>query len=332
MARKKKGRPVDGVLLLHKPAGMTSNRALQMAKRLFFVEKAGHTGSLDPLATGVLPLCFGEATKFSQFLLDADKGYRSTFRLGVRTTTSDADGEPLSEVATDGITREQIERELQQFVGDILQVPSMFSALKHQGQPLYKMARQGVEIERQPRPVTVYSIDVLDFRAGPAAEVDVDIRCSKGTYIRSIAEDLGFALGCGAHVKVLHRSTAGLFGEAQTVTLEQLEADYEQGGYAALDAHLLSPDAPVATLPALYLPENSAHYFLLGNPVMDSQVYRLGSQGDIVRVFSLAADADNESADAVQSARFLGLGELTEDGRVAPKRIIANRSAQDASD
>lgn len=319
---RRKGRAIDGVLLLHKPSGMTSNRALQTAKRLFFVEKAGHTGSLDPLATGVLPLCFGEATKFSQFLLDADKDYRSTFRLGVRTDTSDADGQSLSEVATDGITRAQVESELKKFVGDILQVPSMFSALKHQGQPLYKMARQGVEIERQPRPVTVYSIRLLDFRAGPAAEVDVDIRCSKGTYIRSIAEDLGFALGCGAHVKVLHRSAAGLFDENQTVTLEELEAAFALGSYAALDKFLLSPDAPVASLPALILPESSAHYFRLGNPVTDHQVYRLGSQGDIVRVFS-------QPDSALEQAQFLGLGELTEDGRVAPKRIIANRSANE---
>lgn len=328
---KKKGRPVDGVLLLNKPTGMTSNRALQIAKRLFFVEKAGHTGSLDPLATGVLPLCFGEATKFSQFLLDADKGYRSTFRLGLRTTTSDADGEPLEEINTESITQEQVARELQQFVGDILQVPSMFSALKHQGQPLYKMARQGIEIERQPRPVTVYRIDLLDFRGGAAAEVDVDIRCSKGTYIRSIAEDLGFALGCGAHVKVLHRSSAGLFDEEQTVSIASLEAAYEQGGYAALDAHLLSADAPVARLPAIYLPESSAYYFRLGNPVMDPQVYRLGDQGDIVRVFSLATGEEQTSNVSPEQALFLGLGELTEDGRVAPKRIIANRPVNTVS-
>jgi len=318
MARRK-GRPVDGVLLLHKPAGMTSNRALQIAKRLFFVEKAGHTGSLDPLATGVLPLCFGEATKFSQFLLDADKRYRSTFRLGMRTTTSDADGEPVDETSTEGITLADVERELKAFVGDILQVPSMYSALKHQGQPLYKMARQGIEIERKPRPVTVYAIDILDFRPGVAAEVDVDIRCSKGTYIRSIAEDLGYALGCGAHVKVLHRSAAGAFDEAQSVTLETLESLKAEDDYAALDALLLSADAPVASLPALILPEQSAYYFRLGNPVMDPQVYRLGDQGDIVRVFCELPDQ--------QPGQFLGLGELTEDGRVAPKRIIANRES-----
>ncbi len=319
MARRK-GRPVDGVLLLMKPAGMTSNHALQRAKRLFFVEKAGHTGALDPLATGVLPLCFGEATKFSQFLLDADKRYRSTFLLGQRTNTSDADGEVIATASAAGVTLEQVQAALVPLTGDILQVPSMFSALKHNGQPLYKLARDGVEIERQPRPVTVYEINILDFRPGELAEVDVDVRCSKGTYIRSIAEDLGFALGCGAHVKVLHRSGSGAFAEEQCITLEALEAEFEQGSYEALDKHLLSADAPVASLPEIVLPEQSAHYFRLGNPVMDPQVYRVGQQGDMVRVFC---------AQTGQTPRqFLGLGELI-DGRVAPKRIIANRSVNE---
>lgn len=321
MARRK-GRPVDGVLLLMKPAGMTSNHALQRAKRLFFVEKAGHTGALDPLATGVLPLCFGEATKFSQFLLDADKRYRSTFLLGQRTNTSDADGEVMAEASAAQVTLEQVKQALIPLTGDILQVPSMFSALKHQGQPLYKLARDGIEIERQPRPVTVYSIAILGFRPGERAEVDVDVHCSKGTYIRSIAEDLGFALGCGAHVKTLHRSGAGPFSEAQCITLEALEAEFEQGGYTALDQHLLSADAPVASLPAIVLPEASAYYFRLGNPVMDPQVYRVGQQGDMVRVFCAQTEQSPQ--------QFLGLGELTEDGRVAPKRIIANRSANEA--
>jgi tRNA pseudouridine55 synthase len=328
MARRK-GRPVDGVLLLHKPAGMTSNHALQRAKRLFFVEKAGHTGALDPLATGVLPLCFGEATKFSQFLLDADKRYRSTFRLGQTTNTSDADGEVTREASAAAVTLAQVKQALIPLTGNILQVPSMFSALKHQGQPLYKMARQGIEIERAPRPVTVYALDILAFRAGAAAEVDVDIRCSKGTYIRSIAEDIGFALGCGAHVKTLHRSAAGLFSESQCVSFEQLEAvftaakeaDGEFAGYAALDTYLLPADAPVVSLPAIYLPEASAHYFRLGNPVMDSQAYRIAAQGDMVRVFCAETDQS--------AAKFLGLGEITDDGRVAPKRIIANRSANE---
>jgi tRNA pseudouridine55 synthase len=337
MARRK-GRPVDGVLLLNKPGGMTSNHALQRAKRLFFVEKAGHTGSLDPLATGVLPLCFGEATKFSQFLLDADKRYRSTFVLGVTMSTSDADGEVIAQKSAAAIDLAQVEAALAQFKGDILQVPPMYSALKHQGQPLYKMARQGIEIERAPRPVTIYSLEILAFRAGEQAEVDVDIRCSKGTYIRSIAEDLGFSLGVGGHVKTLHRSAAGLFDESQCISLDELNAQFEAAlpalaedadaasqdktaAYAALDAHLLPPDAPVASLPAIYLPDSSAYYFRLGNPVMDAQAFKIKAQDAIVRVFCAETDQS--------PAQFLGLAEITDDGRVAPKRIIANRSANE---
>lgn len=317
--RKRKGRPVDGVLLLHKPAGMTSNQALQRAKRLFFAEKAGHTGSLDPLATGVLPLCLGEATKFSQFLLDADKGYRTCITLGITTDTCDADGDVLETRSAAQVSRAAIDKALEAFRGDILQVPPMYSALKLNGQPLYKMARQGVEVERAPRAVTIHQLDVLAFRPGEVAELELDIRCTKGTYIRSIAEDLGRALGCGAHVKVLHRSLAGPFAEHQCVTLEQLEAAYEAGGYDAMDALLASADAPVASLPAVELPDTSAYYFRQGNPVMDTKIYRIGQQGDIVRVFC---------AESAQSPRqFLGLGEITDDGCVAPKRIIANRSA-----
>lgn len=325
MARRK-GRPVDGVLLLHKPAGMTSNQALQRAKRLFFVEKAGHTGALDPLATGVLPLCFGEATKFSQFLLDADKGYRTCIRLGVTTDTCDADGEAIEQRSTAGITQAQVEAALAPLRGDILQVPPMYSALKLNGQPLYKIARQGGEVERAPRPVTIHQLNILAFRGGDEAEVDLEILCTKGTYIRSIAADLGEALGCGAHVKTLHRSQAGLFREDQCITLEALEAEFtalqaaegDERAYAALDRHLLSADAPVASLPAVELPENSAYYFRLGNPVMVGKVYRFGQQGDIVRVFC----AETEQS----PRRFLGLGSITDEGGVAPKRILANRS------
>ncbi len=329
MARRK-GRPVDGVLLLNKPAGMTSNHALQRAKRLFFVEKAGHTGALDPLATGVLPLCFGEATKFSQFLLDADKGYRTCIQLGVATDTCDADGEVIAQASAVAVTREQIEAALQPLLGDILQVPPMYSALKLNGQPLYKMARQGVEVERAPRPVTIHKIELLAFRPGEKAEVELDILCSKGTYIRSIAVDLGNALGCGAHVKTLHRSLAGVFDENQCVTLDELQAEFEklqtehddEMAYATLDKHLLGADAPVASLPKVDLAANSAYYFRLGNPVMHPQIYRIAPQAAIVRVFCAEAD---------QSPRaFLGLGEITDDGRVAPKRIIANRSVNEA--
>lgn len=329
MARRK-GRPVDGVLLLNKPAGMTSNHALQRAKRLFFVEKAGHTGALDPLATGVLPLCFGEATKFSQFLLDADKGYRTCIQLGVATDTCDADGEIVTQASAGSVTREQVEAALGSMVGDILQVPPMYSALKLNGQPLYKMARQGIEIEREPRAVTIYKINVLAFRPGEKAEVELDIHCSKGTYIRSIAVDLGNTLGCGAHVKTLHRSLAGVFDENQCISLDELQADFDklqaelgdEAAYATLDKHLLGADAPVASLPKVELAANSAYYFRLGNPVMHPQIYRVAPQAAIVRVFCAETD---------QSPRvFLGLGEITDDGRVAPKRIIANRSANEA--
>lgn len=312
--RRGRGRPIDGVLLLNKDTGMTSNDALQKAKRLLFAAKAGHTGSLDPLATGVLPLCFGEATKFSQFLLDADKRYRTTYRLGAFTTTGDTDGELLDQVSTADITREQVEQAVEQFVGNIMQVPPMYSALKHNGTPLYKLAREGIEVEREARPVTVYSIDILDFRAGEVAELDLDIHCSKGTYVRTIAEDIGKTLGCGAHVAKLHRSQAGPFKEGECISLAELEAERGEDRAETLDHHLLSTWAPVQELPEIVLPEATGHYFRQGQPVMDSQVYRIGDEGDMVRVFLEEGDYDV----------FLGVGEITDDGRVAPKRLVAS--------
>lgn len=302
------------MLLLNKSAGMTSNDALQKAKRLLFAAKAGHTGALDPLATGVLPLCFGEATKFSQFLLDADKRYRSTFRFGVTTATGDADGEVLTEMGTDILTREQVESELEAFRGEISQVPSMYSALKHNGQPLYKLAREGKQVEREARRVTVFDIRLLDFRPGPAAEADVEIHCSKGTYVRTIAEDLGHNLGCGAHVTVLHRTGAGEFSDENALTLEALSEERGEGLAETLDHHLLPVDAPVRQLADLTLPASTAYYFSQGNPVMDGQVYRVGEEGDMVRVFAEKTGDDRE---------FLGVGQISDDGRVAPKRLIA---------
>lgn len=312
MARRRKGRALDGVLLLDKPEGISSNHALMKAKRLFFAAKAGHTGSLDPLASGLLPICFGEATKFSQFLLDADKRYHCTIRLGETTDTGDADGEVLSQTNTDALRREQVLDALNNLEGDILQVPPMFSALKHQGQPLYKLAREGKEVERQARPVSIYRIELLDFRPGSAAEVDVDVHCSKGTYIRTLAEDLGAILKCGARVHTLRRTAAGLFDISRATTLAALEAERGEGRAEELDYHLLPCDAPVASLPALILPESSGYYFRKGNPVRDHQVYRLGDEGDMVRVF------------LADESQFLGLGELTDDGQVAPKRLVAN--------
>ena len=309
--RGRKGRNISGILLLDKPAGITSNAALQSVKRLYDACKAGHTGSLDPLATGVLPLCFGEATKFSRFLLEADKRYQATYRLGAYSTTGDLDGELLDECSAEHISLADIEQAIAPFIGDILQVPPMYSALKHNGQPLYKLARQGIEVERKARPITFYSIDVLDFRPGPQAEVDLDIHCSKGTYIRTLAEDLGKSLGCGAHVVLLHRTQAGPFDIEDTITLEELRQERGDDVAEMLDDHLLPIDAPVAQLPSLDLPENTAFYFLQGQAVMDSQVYRIGDEGDMVRVF-------------VDDGRFLGIGTIDDDGRVAPKRLVVS--------
>ena len=309
MGRRRKGRPVDGILLLDKPLGMSSNGALQRVKYLFFAAKAGHTGSLDPLASGVLPICLGEATKFTQFLLDADKCYRATFRFGMATASGDADGEVVSEKGADGLTQQQVESVLTEFRGDIAQVPSMYSALKHQGQPLYKLAREGVEVEREARPVTIYSLELTDFRPGHFAEADVEVHCSKGTYIRTLAEDIGQKLDCGAYVSKLHRSAAGPFDEADTISLGQLEAMRQKQDAEQLD-HLLKPmDAGIQHMMSVELSEDMAFYFRQGQPMMVPQAYREGEEGDIVRVF----EADGP---------FLGVGEVTDDGRVAPKRLV----------
>ncbi len=303
------GRPLSGVFILDKSSGMSSNTALQKAKRLFYANKAGHTGSLDPLATGVLPLCFGEATKFSQYLLDADKGYVSTFALGVSTSSADSEGDVLAQSDTSDVTLAQIESELNHYRGDILQVPPMVSALKHNGQPLYKLARQGIEIERDARPVTIHKLNVLGFRPGPKAELDVEILCSKGTYVRSIADDLGKALGVGGHVSVLRRTLAGGFDLTQSVSLTDLEAERGELPAESLDHHLLPIDILLGDMPGLSLNADSAHYFCQGQGVMHPEVYRLGDQGDKVRVCQ-------------DGGQFLGVGEITDDGRVTPRRLV----------
>lgn len=309
MGKQRKGRPISGILVLDKPAGSSSNQALQRAKGLYSAQKAGHTGSLDPLATGVLPICFGEATKFSQYLLDADKAYRSTFVLGVTTSTGDADGDVLEQCDVSSVTEMEVNKQLLQFKGDIKQVPPMYSALKVNGQPLYKLARKGVEIEREAREVTVYSLTLEAFRsagAGGTAEVDVLVRCSKGTYIRSIAEDLGAALGVGAHVKALRRVAAGPFEESQAVTLEELERLKEAGQFEQMDALLVPVDVAVEQFPAVRLVESSSYYVMQGQPV---QVPHSPTQG-LVRLYS-------------DVGAFLGIGEILDDGRVGPRRLIA---------
>ncbi|MED5611837.1 tRNA pseudouridine(55) synthase TruB [Pseudomonas sp. JH-2] len=294
-------RAVDGVLVLDKPRGMSSNQALQKVRWLLNAEKAGHTGSLDPLATGVLPLCFGEATKFSQYLLDADKGYETQARLGVTTTTGDAEGEVLEERQVT-VGREALEAVLPRFRGEIEQVPPMYSALKKDGQPLYKLARAGEVVEREARSVTIARLELLAFEA-PCATLAVS--CSKGTYIRTLVEDIGRELGCGAHVAALRRTQAGPFGLAQAVTLDELVQAHAEGGNEALDRFLLPVDAGLEHWPLLQLSEHSAYYWLHGQPVRAPEAPKFG----MLRV------QDHEG-------RFIGIGEVTDDGRIAPRRLI----------
>ncbi|MEZ5568775.1 MAG: tRNA pseudouridine(55) synthase TruB [Halioglobus sp.] len=305
MARRRRGRPLNGILVLDKPTGMSSNQALQTAKRLFFAAKAGHTGSLDPLASGVLPLCFGEATKFSQYLLDADKAYASTFVLGVATTTGDAEGEVLTTQDASALDASQVEAALGAFRGAIEQVPSMYSAIKRDGQPLYKLARQGIEVEREPRRVVINHLEMRDYRPGTRAEVDVYLECSKGTYVRSLAEDLGVALGCGAHVCALRRTRSGPFGLEDSVSLATLEALKNNDQLAEMQGLLQPADSALGALPLVKLTESGGFYMRQGQPV---QVPNAPCNG-MVRV-------------ALESGEFLGVGEILDDGRVAPRRLV----------
>lgn len=288
---------------MDKPAGISSNDVVQEAKRLFGAQKVGHTGSLDPLATGVLPLCFGEATKFSQYLLDADKKYWAQVRLGITTETGDADGEVIAQADASSVTPAQAVAALETFVGEIEQIPSMYSALKHQGQPLYKLARKGIEVERAPRQVSIYSAELLQFSE---ASIELRVHCSKGTYIRSLAEDLGAALGCGAHVSALRRLAAGPYEEGQATTLAEL---CETNDMQEMDALLLPVSSAVDSWPAVRLHEDTAHYVRQGQPV---QVAHAPTDG-WVQIFELA-----------EEDRFLGVGEILTDGRVAPRRLVAN--------
>ena len=305
MARRRKGRPVNGILVVNKPQGISSNDAVQRAKRLFGAQKVGHTGSLDPLATGVLPLCFGEATKFSQYLLSSDKKYWTRIRLGVATETGDADGEVISEADASHITSADIEAALSHFRGEIKQVPSMYSALKHNGQPLYKLARQGIEVEREARCITIYSNELVAFSAG---ELELEIHCTKGTYVRTIAEELGTALGVGGHVTALHRRAAGPFDESHMISFEQLEADRNAGD--SLDKYLRPIASAVGQWPEVVLSDATAFYLRQGQPV---QIPHAPTSG-WVRL----SEGSNTG-----TSQFLGVGEVLDDGRVAPRRLVA---------
>ncbi len=298
--RRRSGRNVQGILLLDKPLGMTSNAALQRAKRLFQAQKAGHTGSLDPLADGLLPVCFGAATKVSAFLLDADKRYWVRIKLGVTTTTADSEGEVVEIRPVTGIGEADLQGVLQRFEGEIEQIPPMYSALKHKGERLYKLAREGVEVEREPRRITIYSLKLLGC---DLPEFELEVHCSKGTYVRVLAEDIGAALGCGAHVTALRRTGVGPYSEEGMVTMEALERGAAEGPQT-LDALLLPTESAMGQWPEVRLSPDSSFYLRQGQPVLVPNAPVEGW----VRLY----DADG----------FIGVGEILDDGRVAPRRLM----------
>ncbi|MFK8080629.1 MAG: tRNA pseudouridine(55) synthase TruB [Granulosicoccus sp.] len=326
MARRhRRGRPVHGILLLDKPAGGSSNHALQRAKRLFGAAKAGHTGSLDPLATGMLPICFGEATKLAGFLIDADKGYETTLKLGVTTNSADADGQVLeTREVPPTLDQSQFEEICQRFIGPIMQVPPMVSAIKIDGKRLYKLAREGKEVERPARPVVIHELEVLAF-SGDSARLAV--RCSKGTYIRSLITDIGEAIGCGAHVSALRRTFVSPFGQYPMISLETLErmmaAVSDDAGDAvvdtaalwpALDALLLPPDAGLEHLARVTLDEAGNTAFLHGNSascIVDQQPEKRADRQSepLCRVYDI-------------DGKLMGLGELGDSGTVSPRRVL----------
>ncbi|HIJ23777.1 MAG: tRNA pseudouridine(55) synthase TruB [Gammaproteobacteria bacterium] len=304
--RNRKGRNVSGILLLDKPAGITSNGALQRVKSLFFAQKAGHTGSLDPIATGILPICLGEATKFSGFLLNANKSYLAECQLGVVTRSGDTEGEVVSERPVEKMSEERIRQALQQFEGEIQQIPPMHSAVKVNGQPLYKLAHQGLEIEREPRTVTIYELEFVSYDA-ESERMEIHVHCSKGTYVRTLVEDIGEILECGAHVTALRRTTLGPYLEQDLLTLEQLEIVRDEEGKEGLDQRLLSLDTAVDDYEAVQLDADSSYYVRQGQPV---QISGAPDEG-WVRIYD-------------ESNKFLGVGEIIDDGRVAPRRLVAS--------
>lgn len=305
MARRKKGRPINGVVLVDKPAGWSSNAVLQKVRWLFQAQKAGHTGALDPLATGLLPVCLGEATKFTRFLLNADKAYRTTAKLGVRTDTLDAEGTVTETAPVPALEADAVRRLLSdRFTGDIEQVPPMYSALKRDGKKLYELAREGKAVDLEPRPVTVHS---LSLERLDGDDLELNVACSKGTYIRTLVDDIGQALGCGAHVAALRRTQHGRFSLDKAVTLQALINQQEAEGAEALDQHLLSLDDLLMELPVVELSDGQARRFSHGNSVDRIPAMPVGE----VRVR------------AQTSGRFLGVGTITEQAVLQPARVVA---------
>lgn len=302
MARKRHGRKIDGILLLDKPAGLSSNQALQRVRRLLQAQKAGHTGTLDGPATGLLPLCFGEATKMSTYLLNARKSYRCEVRLGSTTTTLDATGDVVLTRPVPLYCAADLERILANFRGPIEQTPPMYSALKHQGERLYKLANQGKEIERKSRCIEIYRLEASHLYADGFTLV---VECSKGTYIRTLADDIGEALGCGAHVLSLRRLTAGCFDLANAHTLEKLDT-LSTTSPEALDKLILPVDAGLSDMPVVKLTEDVASCFMHGQLIRSFDHNEIG----LVRVYE-------------QTSKFLGIAEVLSDGSLAPRRLIA---------
>lgn len=296
-------RQVHGILLLDKPANMTSNGALQRVKRLFRAKKAGHTGSLDPIATGMLPLCFGEATKFSQFLLESDKSYHVVAKLGIETLTGDSEGVVTIIKDPFHVTEAAIKQAITSFIGEIEQIPPMFSAIKYHGKPLYALARKGIEITRKPRRTTIFSIE---FESLNKDEFTFSVHCSKGTYIRTLVEDIGRVLQCGAHVIQLRRLTVTPYGHAEMYSMAQLEAIADEQGMRALDACLLPVETSVQIYPVVKLSTAAAFYLRMGQPVRATLPFK----SSLVRLLS-------------EDARFLGVGEILADGRVKPHRLVS---------
>jgi tRNA pseudouridine55 synthase len=295
-----KGRPVNGILLLDKPVGLTSNSALQKVKRLFNARKAGHTGSLDPLASGLLPLCLGEATKISAYLLNADKKYQAICKLGITTSTADAEGDVIKSSPVPVLESNLIEKVLKKFIGEIEQVPPMHSALKQNGQPLYKLARQGIEVERSARLITIHSLELTKVENDC---LYLEVHCSKGTYIRTLCEDIGHELGCGAHLAGLRRTVTGPFSLDQAQDIKSLES-IASSGMEQLDNQLLPMDSALGHIPVVNLTENSAYYI---------------KQGQAVLVPNAPTDG---LVQLLNEHHFLGIGHILDDGRVAPKRLI----------
>jgi tRNA pseudouridine55 synthase len=301
-------RPVHGVLLLDKPLGLSSNQALQRAKWLLRADKAGHTGTLDPLATGVLPLCFGAATKFSQLQLDADKTYEAILLLGQKTTTADAEGDVIETRPVPELTPELLAAVTQRFTGPLAQVPPMYSALKKDGKALYEYARQGIDVEREARHITIFRLDMVQVQDDRAPALKITVSCSKGTYIRTLGEDIGEALGCGAHLGALRRIETGGFIASQCVTLAALEAMSE----AQREACLLAPQSLVAGFPSVTLDADNAGRFLSGV----RRRGQWGAEAPLVQVYGNAP------------AAFLGSAHIVAD-ELIPQRLLSPIEIQD---